>query len=282
MRFFRWGPAGRERPGVESHAALYDLSSVTTDIDGAFLAGDPVGVTEAALASGLPRIETTEGLRFGPPVARPPAVVCVGMNYAAHAAESGATPPEEPVVFFKHPNTVVGPDDTVLLPPGTAAVDWEVELAIVIGARAAYLASDAEALTCIAGYTISNDVSERDWQIKRSGGQWSRGKNAETFNPLGPRLVTRDELGDATGLRIWSTVNGEPRQDSSTADMIFTPPQIVRHLSQFMVLEPGDIVNTGTPEGVALSGRFPYLADGDVVELGIDGIGVQRQTVQSR
>lgn len=282
MRFFRWGAAGDERPGVEADGSLFDLSGVAADIDGAFLAADPVAVTTAALDRGLPQLEASAGLRLGPPIAAPAAVVCVGMNYAAHAAESGSAPPAEPVIFFKHPNTIVGPDDDVLLPPGTSAVDWEVELAIVIGARASYLDSDAAALACIAGFTISNDVSERDWQIQRSGGQWSKGKNAETFNPLGPRLTTRDELGDGTGLRIWSSVNGEPRQDSSTSDMIFTPVQIVRHLSQFMVLEPGDIVNTGTPEGVALSGRFPYLEQGDVIELGIEGIGVQRQTVVAR
>lgn len=282
MKFFRWGQAGAERPGVEWDGSLFDLTAVTPDIDGAFLAADPVAVTVSALRGGLPQLEAAAGLRFGPPVARPSAVVCVGMNYAAHAAESGSAPPAEPVIFFKHPNTIVGPDDAVMLPPNTTAVDWEVELAIVIGARASYLDSDEQALACIAGYTISNDVSERDWQIQRSGGQWSKGKNAETFNPLGPRLTTRDELGEGLGLRIWSTVNGESRQGSSTSDMIFTPVHIVRHLSQFMVLEPGDVVNTGTPQGVALSGRFPYLVEGDVIELGIDGIGTQRQTVVRR
>jgi 2,4-diketo-3-deoxy-L-fuconate hydrolase len=282
VKFFRWGPDGAERPGVEADGSLFDLSGVVGDIDGAFLSADPVAVTGAALAGGLPRIEASADLRFGAPIAKPGAVVCVGMNYAAHAAESGAAPPAEPVIFFKHPNTVVGPDDAVILPPGTTKVDWEVELAIVIGARAAYLESDEAALACIAGYTISNDVSERDWQIERSGGQWSKGKNAETFNPLGPRLTTRDELGDGLGVRIWSTVNGEARQDSSTSDMIFSPVHIVRHLSQFMVLEPGDVVNTGTPEGVALSGRFSYHVEGDVIELGIEGIGVQRQTVIRR
>lgn len=282
MKFFRWGAVGDERPGVEFDGELYDLSAITTDIDAAFLAADPVKTTEAALLREIPRVEISPQQRFGAPVARPSAVICVGMNYAAHAAESGARAPEEPVVFFKHPNTIVGPNDSVILPPGTAAMDWEVELAIVIGRKASYVTNDSDALACIAGYTISNDVSERDWQIGRSGGQWSRGKTAPTFNPLGPRLVTRDELGDGTGLRLWSAVNGEPRQDSSTSDMIFDAPSIVRHLSQFMTLEPGDVINTGTPEGVALSGRFPYLADGDVVEMGIDGIGTQRQVVKRR
>jgi 2-keto-4-pentenoate hydratase/2-oxohepta-3-ene-1,7-dioic acid hydratase in catechol pathway len=194
-----------------------------------------------------------------------------------NTAESGSAAPEAPVLFFKHPNTVVGPYDDVRIPPGAATVDWEIELAIVIGRTARYLASPAEALACIAGYTVSNDVSERTYQMEESGGQWSKGKCCETFNPLGPYLVPAAEVPDPQGLRLWSSVNGEPRQDSTTADMIFSVAYLVWDLSQYLVLDPGDVINTGTPEGVALSGRFPYLVSGDTMEVGIDGLGQQRQ-----
>jgi 2,4-diketo-3-deoxy-L-fuconate hydrolase len=213
-------------------------------------------------------------------VAKPAAVVCIGRNYAAHAAESGSAPPERPIVFFKHPNTVVGPDDDVLVPPGAAKLEWEVELAVVIGRQARYLESREQALQCVAGYTIGNDVSERAWQLKGSGGHWSKGKCAQTFNPLGPWLVPPADVGDPQrlGLRPW--VNGEPRQDSTTADMVFSVAQLIFDLSQYLVLDPGDVLNTGTPEGVALSGRFPYLMAGDVMELEIDRLGRQRQRIR--
>ena len=205
-------------------------------------------------------------------------IFCVGQNYAAHAAESGSVPPSDPVLFFKHPNTIVGPDDVVLLPPGAEKVDWEVELAVVIGRTARYLSSPEEARAVIAGYTVSNDVSERAYQLDVSGWQWSKGKSAETFNPLGPVLVPADEI-DPQALRLRSFVNDEPRQDSSTADMIFPVLQLVHEISRFMVLEPGDVINTGTPLGVALSGRFPYLREGDEMRIEIDGLGSQRQRV---
>jgi 2-keto-4-pentenoate hydratase/2-oxohepta-3-ene-1,7-dioic acid hydratase in catechol pathway len=201
------------------------------------------------------------------------------MNYAAHAAESGAAPPEHPVIFYKHPNTVVGPNDDVILPRGAAKVDWEVELGIVIGRRARYLSSPEDAFGYIAGYVLSNDVSERALQLEVSGGQWSKGKSCETFNPLGPWLVPAADVGNpqALGLRSW--VNGEVRQDSNTADMLFGVATLIHDISQYTVLEPGDLVNTGTPQGVALSGRFPYLSIDDVVEIEIDGLGRQRQVV---
>jgi 2,4-didehydro-3-deoxy-L-rhamnonate hydrolase len=277
MRFQRLGPIGSEIPVLVDGERRLDLRGITADIDGDFLSGGGIDRAWAALAAGeLPELEGAEGMRVGAPIARPTAVLCIGQNYAAHAAESGDAPPEVPILFFKHPNTVVGPEDDVAVPPGATTVDWEVELGVVIGSRARYLASDEEALTCIAGFVVSNDVSERDYQTKHSGGQWSKGKCAETFNPLGPELVTADEV-DAQSLRLWSRVNGEPRQDSSTADMIFPIAEIVRHLSHYLVLEPGDLINTGTPQGVALSGRFPYLAAGDVMEIGIEGLGEQRQ-----
>lgn len=280
-RFQRLGEPGAEIPVVSDGATTWDLRPITTDIDGAFLAADGLATAEAAIAAGdLPTIDPA-GMRVGAPIARPTAVICIGMNYAAHARESGSEPPTDIVVFYKHPNTVVGPDDAVLLPPGSTTTDWEVELAAVIGKRARYLSSPEDALAHIAGFTVANDVSEREYQLQRSLGQWSKGKSFETFNPLGPWLVPTAQVGDGSGLGIWSTVNGEQRQHSNTSDLIFGVAEIVYRLSQFTVLEPGDLINTGTPEGVGLSGRFPYLAVGDVIELGIDGLGQQRTTVRA-
>ena len=279
MELLRLGAVGEERPYVRAaDGTVHDLTPLTADIDGAFLAGDGVARTRAALEAGELPVAETEGLRVGAPVARPGAVVCIGQNYAAHAAESGAEPPKQPIVFFKHPNTVVGPYDEVLVPRGSAKTDWEVELAVVIGKQARYVETDEDALACIAGYTVSNDVSERAFQIEVSGGQWSKGKCCETFNPLGPALVPADEV-DPTNLNLRSWVNGEPRQDSNTSDMIFSVAALIRDLSQYMVLSPGDIVNTGTPEGVALSGRFPYLSPGDEMEMEIEGLGRQKQSL---
>lgn len=277
MHMMRIGDPGQERPVVcDDHGNHFDLTPLTDDIDGAFLEQEGVARARAALETGeLPSVDIS-GHRIGPPVARPWAVVCIGQNYEAHAAESGDPPPERPIIFFKHPNTVVGPHDDVVVPRTAHRTDWEVELAVVIGRRARYLDSIEQALTHVAGFAVSNDVSERDFQLGLSGGQWSKGKCCETFNPLGPWLVPVDEV-DMHNLRLRSWVNGEPRQDSSTADMIFSVAEIVHHLSQFMVLEPGDLVNTGTPQGVALSGRFPYLQEGDTMELEIEGLGRQRQ-----
>jgi 2-keto-4-pentenoate hydratase/2-oxohepta-3-ene-1,7-dioic acid hydratase in catechol pathway len=282
LRFLRIGPAGTERPAaLDDDGVLWDLSAVTADIDGNFLAAGGLDAAAAAVEAGaLPVIDDPadgSGLRIGAPIARPQAVICLGMNYAAHAAESGSAPPTRTVIFFKHPNTVVGPYDEVLIPPGSVKTDWEVELAVVIGTRTRYLASPGEALAHIAGFAVSNDVSEREYQIEISGGQWSKGKSSETFNPLGPWLVRTSDIGDGSGLRLRSFVNGDPRQDSSTSDLIFGVAKVVYELSQYMVLEPGDLINTGTPQGVALSGRFPYLRPGDVVECEVDGLGRQRQ-----
>jgi len=277
MRFARLGPADRETPVVFAGDTAYDLRSITPDIDGAFLAGGGVDQVRAALESGaLPVLDGAGELRIGAPIARPSAVVCIGMNYAAHAAESGSAPPEIPIMFLKTPNTVVGPNDDVRIPRGSTKTDWEVELGVVIGERTSYLDSPEDALGRIAGFVTANDVSERDFQMAASGGQWSKGKCAPGFNPTGPWLVTPDEV-DAGALRLRSWVNGEPRQDSSTADLIFDVATVIWHLSQYLQLEPGDLVLTGTPEGVALSGRFPYLAPGDVCEVEIEGLGRQRQ-----
>lgn len=277
MRFARVGEPGRERPVLVVGEEFFDLTPITPDIDSAFLAG---GLDRAAVAWQAGELQRIEDIgRIGAPIARPSAIVCVGMNYAAHAAESGSVPPENLVIFLKTPNTIGGPHDSVEIPRGSTKTDWEVELGIVIGARASYLDSPANAADHIAGYVLANDLSERAWQLEVSGGQWSKGKSAPGFSPLGPWLVTPDEI-DAGNLRLRSWVNGEPRQDSSTADLIHGVDEIVRELSQFMALEPGDLVLTGTPEGVALSGRFPYLSVGDVVELEIDGLGRQRQVMR--
>lgn len=280
-RFGRLGEPGHEIPVIERDGVIHDLTSVTDDIDGAFLAGGGIDRARAALEAGLPELPDAASLRIGSPIARPTAVLCIGQNYAAHAAESGDEPPKTPILFFKHPNTVVGPNDDIVYPPRATQLDWEVELGIVIGARTSYLDSVEDALRHIAGYVVSHDVSERVWQRFESGGQWSKGKIGETFNPLGPWLVPADEI-DGQDLRIWSRVNGEPRQDSTTADMVFSIAELVHHLSQYSVLEPGDLINTGTPQGVALSGRFPFLEVGDVVELGIDGLGEQRSEIVAR
>lgn len=279
MRFARLGHVGAEIPVVLDGDRALDLRRLTDDVDGGFLAAGGVERTRAALASGtLPELPGAATLRIGAPIARPSAVYCIGMNYAAHAAESGSEPPSQLVMFMKSPNTVVGPFDDVAIPRGSTKTDWEVELGVVVGSRASYLASPAEARTHVAGYVLANDLSERDWQLAVSGGQWSKGKSAPGFCPTGPWLVTADEV-DADDVRLASSVNGEPRQDSRTSDLIFGIDRIVYELSQVLVLEPGDLILTGTPEGVALSGRFPYLAPGDLVELEIAGLGRQRQLV---
>lgn len=276
MELRRLGPVGQEKPAVVSEGVTYRLDPLTGDIDGGFLAAGGIARVREALAAGqLPVWEGAEAERIGAPIARPMAVLCIGQNYAAHAAESGAEPPTAPILFHKHPNTVVGPHDEVEIPPGAQKVDWEVELGVVIGAEAAYLPDEQSALEVIAGYVTSHDLSERDFQLAESGGQWSKGKNSRGFNPLGPALIPAGDV-DPQALRLWSAVNGKPRQDSTTADMIFSVAQIIQHLSQYMVLSPGDLINTGTPQGVALSGRFPYLQAGDVAEVGIDGLGAQR------
>jgi 2-keto-4-pentenoate hydratase/2-oxohepta-3-ene-1,7-dioic acid hydratase in catechol pathway len=278
MKLLRVGPPGQERPAAMlAEGSLVDLSPLTADLDGAFLAGGGLQRARAALDRGdLPALDAA-GARIGPPVARPGKVVCIGLNYRDHAAETGAELPAEPVVFLKDSGTVVGPDDPVLVPRGSSKTDYEVELAVVIGRRARYLAGPDEAGGCVAGYAVANDVSEREFQLER-GGQWDKGKSCETFNPLGPWLVTPDEVGDPQrlGLRTW--VNGELRQDGSTKDMVFGVRHLVWYVSQFMVLEPGDVIDTGTPAGVAL-GRpdHPYLRPGDLVELEVDGLGRQRQ-----
>ncbi|UQA95232.1 fumarylacetoacetate hydrolase family protein [Streptomyces halobius] len=283
MKLMRVGTVGTERPALLDQAGvLRDLSDLVRDIDGTLLADDEaLARIRAAAASGeLPELDAA-GLRTGPPVARIGKVVCIGLNYHDHARETGAATPQEPIIFMKAPDTVVGPDDTVLVPRGSVKTDWEVELAVVIGRTARYLETDEQALAAVAGYAVAHDVSERAFQIER-GGQWDKGKNCETFNPLGPWLVTADEVPDpqALGIRLW--VNGELKQDGTTADQIFPVAEVVRYVSRFMTLYPGDVINTGTPAGVAMGQPEPkpYLRAGDVVELEVDGLGRQRQALR--
>jgi 2-keto-4-pentenoate hydratase/2-oxohepta-3-ene-1,7-dioic acid hydratase in catechol pathway len=282
MKLMRIGAAGAERPVVRVDDATYvDVSDVTDTYGEAFFGSGGLDRVRTAfeerVASG--QVQRFAGERVGAPIARPHQILCIGLNYSDHAAETGATVPAEPVLFTKSPNTLVGPDDDVRIPRGSTKTDWEVELGIVIGARTSYLDSPEAARDVIAGYCVVNDVSERAFQMERSG-QWSKGKSAETFNPAGPWLVTPDEIDDVLALPMWLEVNGVRRQDGTTATMIFDPYVIVHHLSQFMVLEPGDLINTGTPAGVGLGMRPPtFLAPGDVMTLGIEGLGSQRQTV---
>jgi 2,4-didehydro-3-deoxy-L-rhamnonate hydrolase len=282
MKLMRIGEPGSERPaalvGPDRHI---DLSDVVDDFDEAFFAAGglerirPIVAERAAAGEGEP----LAGRRIGAPIARPHQIICVGLNYADHAAESGMPIPSEPILFTKSPNTIVGPDDDVRIPRGSTKPDWEVELGIVIGRRTSYLDSVEQAKDHIAGWVLVNDVSERAFQMDR-GGQWLKGKSAETFNPTGPWLVTQDEVPDVRDLGMWLDVDGERRQTGSTSTMIFDPFFIVHYISQFMVLEPGDLIDTGTPPGVGL-GMTPqvWLEAGNVMTLGIDGLGEQRQVV---
>jgi 2-keto-4-pentenoate hydratase/2-oxohepta-3-ene-1,7-dioic acid hydratase in catechol pathway len=277
MKLARVGDLGRERPAVLGpDGILFDLSPVARDIDGALLEAGLDDVRSALERGTLDELRVPT--RYGPPVTGSGKVVCVGLNYRDHAIETGAELPTEPVLFLKASDTVIGPDDDVLVPRGSERTDYEVELAVVIGRTARYLSSPADAPGVIAGYAISNDVSEREFQLERCG-QWDKGKSCETFNPFGPWLVTADEIPDPQALRLRCWVNGELRQDGSTADMAFGVHHLVWYISQFLVLRPGDVVNTGTPAGVALGRGGGYLRSGDAVRLEIDGLGCQQQRV---
>jgi 2,4-didehydro-3-deoxy-L-rhamnonate hydrolase len=280
----RIGPAGSEQPAVRltgmAEGSYVDVSDLVRDFDETFFGGG--GLTtiepEARRRADAGQVEQIGHQRVGAPIARPHQIVCIGLNYRDHAAETGQTVPDEPIIFSKSPNTLVGPYDEVRIPHGSEKTDWEVELGIVVGTRARYL-DRASAAAAIAGFVCVNDVSERAFQIER-GGQWMKGKSAETFNPAGPWLATPDELTNVLDLGLWLDVNGQRRQTGSTATMVFDPYFIVSYLSQFMVLEPGDLINTGTPPGVGMGHKPPvYLKAGDVMELGIDGLGAQRQPV---
>lgn len=281
MKLIRFGQPGEEKPGIIlENGKKVDVSGFGEDYDEKFLGMQGIERLSEWLkgAGNLPEVPDDE--RLGAPVCRPSKIVCIGLNYAKHAKESGMEVPEEPVVFFKATSAIIGPDDDVIIPKGGEKTDWEVELAIVIGEKASYV-SEADAMNHVAGYVLHNDYSERAFQLERSG-QWVKGKSCDTFAPIGPWLATRDEIKDPHNLSLWLKVNGEMMQNSNTDDLVFNIPFLVSYLSHFMTLIPGDIISTGTPFGVGLGLNPPvYLKEGDVVELGIDGLGSSRQNLKA-
>ncbi|MEJ5900922.1 fumarylacetoacetate hydrolase family protein [Ochrobactrum teleogrylli] len=279
MKFLRYGEAGQEKPGIlDADGAIRDLSAHVSDLSGAALAPEALAKLGAVDVNSLPKVEGNP--RLGPCVAGTGKFICIGLNYADHAAESGMAVPPEPVIFMKATSAIVGPNDDVLIPRGSEKTDWEVELGIVIGKTAKYVSED-DALDYVAGYCTLHDVSERAFQIERAG-QWTKGKSCDTFGPTGPWLVTKDEVADPQNLKMWLTLNGETMQDGSTKTMVYGVRYLVSYLSQFMSLQPGDIISTGTPPGVGMGMKPPrYLKAGDVVELGIEGLGTQKQNVRA-
>lgn len=279
MKLLRFGEPGSERPGmVDADGAIRDLSGHVTELSGKALDPDALASLSRIDPKSLPAVDGNP--RIGPCVAGSGKFICIGLNYSDHAAETGAVVPSEPIIFMKATSAICGPNDDLLIPRGSQKTDWEVELGVVIGRKAKYV-SEAEALDYVAGYCTVHDVSERAFQIERSG-QWTKGKSCDTFGPIGPWLVTRDEVPDPQALGMWLTVNGEMMQNGSTKTMVFGPAFLVSYLSQFMSLHPGDIISTGTPPGVGMGMRPPrFLQPGDVVELGIEGLGRQRQQVRA-
>lgn len=278
MKLIRFGQSGQERPGIQLYSGKrINVSAFEEDFNEDFFGSNGI----ERLKKWLERNESecpivSDSIRLGPPLARPSKIVCVGLNYAQHAAESGMAVPKEPVLFFKSTSAIVGPNDDLIIPKGSEKTDWEVELAIVIGKKASYV-SENNAFDHIAGYVLHNDYSERAFQIEKEG-QWCKGKGCDTFAPLGPFIATKDEIKDPNNLELWLKVNGEKRQHSSTSDFIFNVEKVVSYISQFMTLLPGDIISTGTPFGVGLGLDPPkYLKPGDEVELGIEGLGVSKQ-----
>lgn len=277
MKLLRWGEAGAERPGMlDTDGVARDLTGLVPDIGGAVLSDAGLAMLRGLDAAALPRVP--EGVRLGACVAGTGKFICIGLNYADHAAESGMQVPPEPIIFMKANSAICGPDDPIVIPRGSEKTDWEVELAVIIGTRAKYV-TEAEALAHVAGYAVTNDVSERAFQAERAG-QWTKGKSCDNFGQLGPWLVTRDGVADPQDLPMWLTVNGETMQKGSTRTMVYGVAHLVSYLSQFMTLHPGDVISTGTPPGVGMGMKPPrYLKPGDVVELGIEGLGRQRQQV---
>jgi 2-keto-4-pentenoate hydratase/2-oxohepta-3-ene-1,7-dioic acid hydratase in catechol pathway len=277
MKLLRHGNAGSERPGLlHSDGTVRDLSGLVPDIGGSVLSDTGLSMLRSVKAEALPVVAA--GTRLGPCVAGTGKFVCIGLNYADHAAESGMAVPPEPVIFMKATSAICGPYDPIIIPRGSSKTDWEVELAVIIGTRAKYV-SEADALAHVAGFAIANDVSERAFQTERSG-QWTKGKSCDNFGQIGPWLVTRDEIADPQALDMWLTVNGEKMQNGSTRTMVYGVAHLVSYLSQFMTLHPGDVISTGTPPGVGMGQKPPrFLKAGDVVELGIAGLGQQKQTV---
>lgn len=281
MKLIRFGNPGNEKPGVVINNKRYDVSELVREFDEDFFAGNGIETLQAALAQQPSLPEVPADVRWASPLARPSKIICIGLNYADHAAESNMAAPKEPVVFFKSTTALAGPYDDVVIPRNSVKTDWEVELAVVIGKKASYI-DEAEAMDYVAGYCLHNDYSEREFQLER-GGQWVKGKSCDTFAPLGPWISTKDEVGNPHNLRLWLTVNGKTMQDGNTSNFIFNIPFLVHYLSQFMTLLPGDVISTGTPAGVGL-GQKPepiYIKEGDVMELGIDGLGTSRQTAKA-
>lgn len=279
MKLIRFGEPGKEKPGVVLNDKFYDVSAFGEDYNESFFENEGLKRLQQFVDNNGSSFSAVEaGIRLGSPVARPSKIVCIGLNYADHARETGATPPTEPVIFFKSTTALTGPNDNIVVPKNSKKTDWEVELAVVIGKKASYV-EEKDAENYIAGYVLHNDVSEREFQLER-GGTWDKGKGCDTFAPIGPWLATKDEIADVDNLRLWLTVNGKKMQDGTTANFIFRIPHIVSYVSQFMTLLPGDIISTGTPAGVGL-GMNPqvYLKEGDVVALGIDGLGTSKQHV---
>ncbi len=279
MKFLRYGAPGAEKPAiVDADGKIRDLSTHVSDLSGAALAPDALAKLGAIDLKSLPLVEGSP--RLGPCVAGTGKFICIGLNYSDHAAETGATVPPEPIIFMKASSAIVGPNDDVVIPRGSEKTDWEVELGVVIGKTAKYVSED-DALDYVAGYCLTNDVSERAFQAERSG-QWTKGKSCDTFGPIGPWLVTKDEIPDPQNLGMWLTVNGEKMQDGSSKTMVYGVKFLVSYLSQFMSLHPGDVISTGTPPGVGLGMKPPrFLKAGDVVELGIEGLGTQKQTFKA-
>jgi len=279
MKLIRYGNAGKELTGVQIDGVNYDTSALGTDYNEQFFENGGIArLKEYVEANKGNLTQIDANARIGSPVARPSKIVCVGLNYADHASETNANLPTEPVLFMKSTTAVVGPFDDIMLPKDSVKTDWEVELAVVIGKKASYV-EEAEAADYIAGYVLHNDVSEREFQLERNG-TWDKGKGCDTFAPLGPFLATPDEIGDVNNLRLWLNVNGQKMQDGSTSQLIFNIPFLISYISRFMTLLPGDIISTGTPAGVGLGFNPPvYLKEGDVVELGIDGLGTSKQKV---
>jgi len=277
MKLLRYGPDGQEKPGLlDNNGSIRDLSAVVADIDSETLGNGLLAKLANADIESLPVVSNEP--RFGPCVGKVGKFICIGLNYSDHAAETGAELPEEPIIFMKATSAITGPNDPIYIPRTSEKTDWEVELGVIIGKDCKYV-SEADALDYVAGYCVINDVSERAFQTERSG-QWVKGKSADSFGPIGPYFVTSDEVADPQNLDMWLTVNGETRQNGSTKTMAFTVAQVVSHLSQFMSLQPGDVISTGTPPGVGMGMNPPtYLKKGDVVELGIEGLGTQRQDV---
>ncbi|MBS1976992.1 MAG: fumarylacetoacetate hydrolase family protein [Bacteroidetes bacterium] len=279
MKLCRIGDPGLESPAVEIDGKIYDVSGFGEDYNEEFFAHEGLHSLRSWLDANLSKLHPIPPARYGPPVQRPSKIICIGLNYSDHARESNMTLPTEPVVFFKSTTSMCGPNDALYIPRNSTKTDWEVELAVVIGKKATYV-SEAEATGYIAGYCLHNDYSEREFQLER-GGQWVKGKSCDTFAPLGPWLVTADEINDVNNLRLWLNVNGKSMQNSNTRELVFKIPHLISYLSQFMTLLPGDIISTGTPAGVGLGMKPPtYLKAGDVIELGIDGLGQQKQVAQ--